>query len=122
MSDRLNELQRQRALLQEHLAWLDREIVATQRGTQELAKPSPLPPTPALSNEAIAPTVSAANPRPFADAAAAERAAEEIMAQYQNEGKNLQSSVRRGCFMYFFLALGILTLGVMVLYFLRTNR
>lgn len=31
MSDRLTDLQRQRALLQEHLSWLDREIAQEMR-------------------------------------------------------------------------------------------
>src|SRR5690349_2525236 len=60
--DRLQQLLRQRALLQEHLAWLDREIAAASEGTpppaptpiaratqQPLVIPSPVtPPTPTL--------------------------------------------------------------------------
>jgi hypothetical protein len=49
MSDRLSELHRQRALLQQHLAWLDREIaLASQQGATQrpqISDPAPLPPT-----------------------------------------------------------------------------
>ena len=65
--------------------------------------------------------VSAFKSVAFADAAAAERAAEELIAQYHKEGQSLQSSVKRGCFLYFFAALAIVGLGVLVLY-LRTRN
>jgi hypothetical protein len=109
VSDRLQDLQRQRALVQEQLAWLDREIAAIQKN-----KVSVLPPEPA----AIAiPVTSPKNvPISFNDAAAAERAAEEILSQYQQENQSLQKTVKRGCLLYFFAALGLLVVGVFVLY------
>lgn len=55
MSDRLKEFQRQRALLQEHLAWLDREIA--REGANQPPPPSvsaatpgaPTPPSPEVA-------------------------------------------------------------------------
>lgn len=110
--DRLQDLQRQRALVQEQLAWLDREIAAIQ------AKPIPvLPPEPAA---VVMPLTSAKSaPINFGDAAAAERAAEEILAQYQQESQSLQKTVKRGCMLYFFAALGLLVLGIFVLYLIK---
>lgn len=110
--DRLQDLQRQRALVQEQLAWLDREIAAIQKN-----KVSVLPPEPAAVM--IAPTSPKSPPIRFGDASAAERAAEEILAQYQQESQSLQKTVKRGCFLYFFAALGLLVLGVFVLYLVK---
>ena len=126
MSDRLTELQRHRAMLQEQLAWLDREIAALG-GT----KPSALPPTegiprpveparvatPAISPlTSIRPTV----PSPVAPLASA-KSADEIMAQYQTDTGSVQSKTRWGCFLYFFLALAMVAAVVLILY-IRTLR
>ena len=105
MSDRLQDLQRQRALVQEQLAWLDREIAALQGP----AAPTSTPTTYAKPVPPVAPRYTPPSP---ADAAAAERAAEEILAQYQQESKSLQTTVRRGCFLYFFIAMGLFIAGV----------
>jgi hypothetical protein len=98
--------------VQEQLAWLDREIAAIQ------TKPIPvLPPEPA---SVVMPATSAkSTPTNFGDAATAERAAEEILAQYQQESQSLQKTVKRGCLLYFFAALGLLVLGVFVLYLIK---
>jgi hypothetical protein len=122
MSDRLQELQRHRAMLQEHLAWLDREIAALGGTT----RPSTLPPPEGPSAPFPPPTpvtVPAPPPRipsPTAQLASA-KAAEEIMAQYQPEGLSVQSKTKLGCFIYFFLALGMVALVVLIFY-LRTVR
>ncbi|SDS56197.1 hypothetical protein [Opitutus sp. GAS368] len=109
MSDRLSELQRQRALAQEQLAWLDREI-ARESG-QAPAAPAPLPATPA------APVAAA--PREMSAAAA--RAADEIIAQYQTPPGSTAKNVKRGCYAYFFVALGtfLLVVGTIYLFYLR---
>lgn len=114
MPDRLQDLQRQKALVQEQLAWLDREIAAIEK-----KKVSVLPPEPAAIMMPVTPAKSAAIGS--VDAAAAERAAEEILAQYQQESQSLQKNVKRGCFLYLFAAIGLLILGVCVLY-LATRR
>ena len=95
--------------MQEQLAWLDREIATIQ------GKKIPvLPPEPAAI--VTPPTSAKYAPISFSDAAAAERAAEEILAQYQQESQSLQKTVKRGCLLYFFAAMGLLVLGVFVLY------
>lgn len=114
MSDRLQDLQRQRALVQEQLAWLDREIAEIQKN-----KISVLPPEPAAI--VIAPISAKIAPVGFGDAAAAERAAEEILAQYQQESQSLQKNVKRGCILYFIGALSLLILGVFALYLVKSR-
>ncbi len=106
MSDRLSELQRQRALAQEQLAWLEREI-ARESGQA----PAPAPTTPA------APAVSP--PREMSAAAA--RAADDIIAQYQTPVESTTKDVKRGCYAYFFVALGtvVLVVGTIYLFYLR---
>jgi len=98
--------------LQEHLAWLDREIASTLVASGGGAPVSP------------AATIAApvAPPRPAPALAAKDPAAisaEAIMAQYQQEADSLHGSVKRGCLIYFFLALGLVALGVAALYFFR---
>ena len=101
MSDRLKNLQRQRALAQEQLAWIDREIA------QETGRaPSP-----------SQPVAASVKPAGGADAVKASRLADEIMASYQNEAAASPSNVKRGCFLYFALALVLLGLSLVALYF-----
>src|SRR5687767_12264145 len=67
MPDRLNELVRQRALVLEHLAWLDREIARANSSPAPgpMAIPDPFAPS---SSSSPAPTVPA-GPAPAAGAA-----------------------------------------------------
>ena len=133
MIDRLAELLRQRALLQEHLTWLDREIAAASakpgappgEPVAPLAVPAPegaLPASPtstarhaaALQPTAPSPLPSGhAPPPPDADA---------LMEQYRSSTDSLQSDVRKGCFLYFAAAFVLLGVGVGVLYFLLSSR
>jgi len=97
VSDRLADLKRQRALAQEQVAWFDREIA---RETGQVTPPA-APVTPVIP--AAAPVI----PRPTTAAAdeAAARAAQEIIAQYQ-DSHSPQSAARdmkRGCYLAFFL-------------------
>jgi hypothetical protein len=124
MSDRLKELQRHRAMLQEHLAWLDREIAALGE-----AKPSGLPPAEGVSRPYMPPPPAPVPVAPLPPSSpvlpsltaqlASAKAAEEIMAQYQTDSMSVQSKTRLGCFLYFFLALGMVGLVVLIFY-LRT--
>jgi len=108
MSDRLNDLQRQRALAQEQLAWLDREI-AREAGLAAPVTPAAPASTPA---PVPAPTVTATNAQIATEA-------EAILAQYKRDPADLEKNVKRGCYLYFFAAIGLVGLGVLVLYFLR---
>jgi len=116
MSDRLAELVRQRALVQEHLAWLNREIANAAEAAKATtaAPPAPLPPAGA---RAVPPTVILA-PAPAAPATGMGAVqADEIMAQYQATPANVKQDVRKGCLLYFSAALVLLGLVVTVLYF-----
>lgn len=115
MSDRLKELQQQRALVQEQLAWLDREIAAIRGKAETGSSPTPAPIEPASTPPRAA--LSAQAPSQTTEALSAE----EIIAQYQNEAQSLHGNVKRGCFFYFFIALGLLGLGVLALYLFRTK-
>ncbi len=97
--DRLQELRRQRALVQQHLAWLDREIAASAGA---FAPPSP-PPPPALPAEPVR--------------SAAEHEADILLESYREESRSAPAAARRGCLIFFFLALALLGLGVLALYF-----
>lgn len=111
MSDRLDELNRQRALLQEHLLWLDREIererggapAAAQADTRLPASRAPLPLTAAVGNTG-------------------EPIAEEILDQFGSGPENLQADTRKGCLTLFFVALGLLFCGFGIAYYVYTTR
>jgi hypothetical protein len=81
MPDRLSELQRQRALLQEHLAWLEREISreagtrpVTRAGSADITRAGPAAPAPASAQVTPqpAPIVAAEAPQETAGAMAAD--------------------------------------------------
>ena len=110
MSDRLAELQRQRALAQEQLAWFDREI-AKESG-QVPAAPAATAASPAISTPA--------SPLPLAalDAATA-RTADDIIAQYQRKApSNPAGDAKKGCWLWFIFALGMFAICVVSLYFI----
>ena len=118
MSDRLNELRRQRTLISEHLAWLDREIAGESvRSGQDIVSGN-------LTDSA---------PQSSAMSAAAQRAtrqlessvpadAEKILEQYSSEPGSVHSSVRRGCFIYLALAVGLLAIGAFAFYLFSSSR
>jgi hypothetical protein len=111
VSDRLTELQRQRALAQEQLAWLDREIAreTSQAATAAVIPPAPPVPVPtALTSAPVQPDMPAATAQ----------AADEIIARYQHEAGTGAQDVKRGCYLYFFVALGLLVVGTLAAYFL----
>jgi hypothetical protein len=145
--DRLQQLLRQRALLQEHLAWLDREIADASSGVtgpppaptplaraaqQPLVIPSPAaPPTPTILSprppHPVAPYVAsqaaqilstAAGAPPVESPPAVEAAAAEILEQYRVAPDSMKTDVKKGCFLYFFAALAFVAVVVVVLYFI----
>lgn len=107
MSDRLTELQRQRALAQEQVAWFDREI-AREAGER------PKPHASAVSPVATA-SLADASPR-SGGIPSSVPSADDLLKQYQGSGRSIQSEVKRGCFMYFFAAFGLLAVGIAVFY------
>ena len=142
MPDRLDELRRQRALLEQHLDWLDREIAAeTQRATAgtralpqatEAAAAAPAPsiatsnavtpePTTATTVNIVNPVVAAAPslPAPNVPLIPLEPSAldpETMMSQYRVAPDSLKQDIRKGCLLYFALAFALLGLGVAVLW------
>lgn len=122
MSDRLDELRRQRQLLCDHLAWLECEIAAEETRGQ------PQSPRGFANNLTTAPSVGPATPsvRPPSGATAAPAATtagrttdpDSILEQYRQPAGSLQQDVRRGCLLYFFVALALVGFGVMILYML----
>ncbi len=110
MSDRLDELKRQRTLAQEQLAWLDREIARETGQTPAPAAPSPAPAS-----------VTAPQRAAISDEEAA-HAAQEIIAQYEKPAGSMTQDVRRGCFLAFFFALGAVVLLAVTAYIIYTRR
>lgn len=145
MPDRLQQLLRQRALLQEHLAWLDREIaeasgaatppvapIPIARATQEpLVVPTPAtPPSPTIAPsppaksfatgqaaQILATAATVATSRESGVPAAVDAVAEQIIEQYRPGLDTTKTDVRKGCLLYFFAAFALLALGVGALYF-----
>ena len=107
MSDRLQELLRQKALLDEHAAWLEREIAAERARTGEVPPPAARDLSPPA-----APPLSA-----MTDAEA-----DALLDQYRSNPQSLRQEVKRGCFLYFFGALALLGLTVLAVYFAYRSR
>src|SRR5688572_30004792 len=104
-SDRLIELQRQRALAQEQVAWFDREI-AREAGLVGAPAAPVVPPAPSGFE-------SSPSPSPFD--------ADRIIKQYQGKTGSVRSEVRRGCFLYFAIAWALLGLGLLTFWLIRRH-
>lgn len=123
MSDRLDALLRQRALLQEHLAWLDAEIAAALPGNAVAPAAPPSTPLRLAPRTVPAPASAPALPLPTSSApAVASAQADEILESYRTPPGSLKSDIRKGCLLYFVAALALVALGVAALYFLIGTR
>ena len=113
MSDRLTDLQRQRALAQEQVAWFDREI-ARERG--ETVLPAVTTPaaltsaTPAMTGKPVAARADDADLR-----------AAEILERFKKTEPPVRDDVRRGCFLYFFSAFALLAFAIFAYYMLHRS-
>jgi len=107
MSDRLNELRRQRALAQEQLAWFDHEI-AREEG---------------VDASAAAPLAQAAGPSASTtqEPTVNDQQADRIIEQYRHQGRSIQGEVRRGCFLYFGAAFALLAAALVLFYLFRPH-
>lgn len=105
MSDRLTDLQRQRALILGQLEWIDQEI-AREQGTPAM-KPNPA--------RAVSRPETSNPPDTEADA-------EAIISQFGSDTKNEIQSVRKGCFVAFGVALVLLALVVFGFYLYSRSR
>ncbi|HEY1764014.1 MAG TPA: hypothetical protein VGF85_03760 [Opitutaceae bacterium] len=108
MSERLDEYRRQRALLKEHLEWLDRQIAGLE------GRPAPdSPPPPSLSEDpGPDPAPPRLSPRP------SDLDAEAILSQYRQPEGALRNDARRGCLLFFALGLALTALAVVALFLL----
>ncbi|HTX66072.1 MAG TPA: hypothetical protein VMD31_09890 [Opitutaceae bacterium] len=114
MSDRLQELLRQKALLAEQAAWLEREIAAEQArsdGAAAAPLPAPLP----FRATMPAPAAPAAPATPDAEADA-------IIAQYREADGSRQQRVKWGCTLYTVAAVIVVLLGFVVIYVSARRR
>ncbi len=100
--DRLQDLRRQRTLVQEQLAWLDREIAAAAGA----AAPQP-----------SAPPLAPQNPPAAAPPAPVDQDVEAILESYRTEASSGPADARRGCYMVFFSGLALMALVVLGWYF-----
>lgn len=119
--DRLTALRRQRALVAEHLAWLDAEILAQAPFQTLPAAPAPAPVNDVPAGPASAPSSaivdspSLIEPAPEALAAANARA-DEIIATYAATERLDPAAARKGC-LQLALAFGLLGIaGILAVY------
>jgi len=125
MPDRLAEIRRQRALVAEHLAWLDREIAAAAPAsaapvapTAPAVVPAPIAP-PATAPSTLDPAAilaAAAAAKPAAQDSAAPSIEDDIAEKHlpRRQPGSIQQDVRRGCLLYFAIA-ALLVFGLCAL-------
>ena len=99
MQERLAELLRQRALVAEHLAWLDREIgrlasQATPPAAPSVATPAPVATPPSITADALAPATETP-----------------ALALPEHRPADIKDDVKRGCFVYVAIAALLVVLG-----------
>lgn len=135
MSDRLSELIRQRALVLEHLAWMDGEIAAAKSkadlvapaGVSDVRAPSGapsqvLPTATALASDLLDPPVPASSAEPAPAGGAPVPETEVILEQYRVTPTAVKQDVRKGCLLYFVGAFVVLGIVVAILYFTIGTR
>lgn len=111
MSDRLSELKRQRELLREHAAWLEREIAAEEVRTPSTAAPA------ATDIARHAPTAAMPPAAPPGDVDVAE-----LARRYGADPTASIASVKRGCWILFVGAFAALGLGIALFWFMSRSR
>ena len=119
MSDRLQELLRQKALLDEHAEWLAWQIAQEQAKSGAGLAPDVLPaPAAPVPSPGLAAAVTAAAPAP----AAMEAEAAAIIDQYRESTQSDQQKVKRGCILYMLAALALIALGVLAVHFMAHRK
>lgn len=121
VSDRLEELRQQRALVQQHLAWLDSEIArasaAMEAGSEEAAKA--LPSQPNDSDLPGAPTAASAGATKGAITDSVEGDPEAILANFRADASRAPQQVKLGCWLAFAGAFAVLGLFLLTWWFVR---
>lgn len=93
MSERLRHLQRQQALLREHLAWIDAEIVRETTPVVPVIAAAP------ASTESLPAAPSAVAPPPATPPALAD--ADALIERYAADERQNPDDIRRGCLVFF---------------------
>jgi hypothetical protein len=126
MPDRLSELVRQRALVLEHLAWLEREIAAAQAPPSAPLPPSPPAPLPGfpIPPVPVAAPAAALTAPPDATPSGHHLPGEPdaILEQYRVSPTAVKEDVRKGCFLYFVGAFVVVVIVIAILYFAIGSR
>jgi hypothetical protein len=112
MADRLQELLQQRALIKEHLAWLDAEIAAAS-GRPAVAPTAPLPSVPYPLS--LPTTVSTPATAPIAATQTAREAeADKLLAKFADEERQAVAPPdKKGCWVLFSTLL-VISMGIAV--------
>lgn len=130
-SARLAELLRQRALVSQHLAWLDAEIVAASDPAAPTAAVVPATPPAAAAPVLAAPASAIAELRaelspstapdasPDEAVALANQRADEIIARHSAEDRFDPDATRRGCILFAVFVGCLLVLGVVAIYYFQ---
>jgi hypothetical protein len=108
VSERSEELRRQRDLLREHLAWIEREIAAE---SDSPGSPSQAAEAPPVLFRAPFPTLPVAS----------DSDAEAILAEFRRTPPAIASQTKRGCILYFAIAV-VLVLAVTFAFFFFYTR
>jgi hypothetical protein len=111
VSDRLTELKRQRALMAEHLQWLDREIAAVAGHPGNPVAP-PLPAPPPVASPAAVQTLPSNLPTSSTDPA---------FAAFQEEERRRGEVSKSGCWIVF-SALLLIVVGSLTAFILTKYR
>ena len=109
--DRLAELRRQRALVQQHLEWLDAEIAAESQREERDISPAvtPKPGRPVITRPVAMPTRSISSQ--------ASTPLDPLLGQQPLAASDVKQDVKKGCLLYFAAALAAVVVSVAILYF-----
>ena len=118
--DRLAELRRQRALVAQHLAWIDAELIAAGAGPTQAPAPGPAAPP----SDSVAPPVAGfAPPAPTAATEAdpalvlANTRADEIIEKYRATEALDPQSTKRGCLLLIGAAFAVVGAVMLAIYY-----
>jgi hypothetical protein len=109
MPDRLDELRKQRALVQQHLTWLDHEIAAVT--VTRLTLP------PFAMRSSTRPPIAPTATTPSIPLGSAKPVVVPELSEFQVNPDEVQGDTRKGCIMYAALAFLVLVLILVVIYF-----
>lgn len=107
--DRLAELRRQRALVQQHLEWIDREIDAANGQVARASNPPEATPSSTLATPVPLRATRSATSSPAT--------MEPWMGEEPRAANDVRQDVKKGCLLYFAAAIAAVIFTVAVLYF-----